>query len=374
MPSGRATAHTCCPPAPPKPTSAHSRGSTPRATDTCAIACAMLALATSTKPAATSSRVRSRPAARSARADRVERGVDRLAREREREAVRLHAAEREVRVGERELARAGAPVAERARLRARALGADREAEAVEAAQRAAARRDGVDAQHRRAHAHAADHRLEAARQLAAPRAATRRSRCRPCRSRPRARSPRARRRAVAPTTPPAGPESSAFGPRKRSASVSPPDDCMKRSSRVGQRRAQRRGVSAQERREVGVDHGRLGAREQPGFVRDLVRRGDVLEARPRARAPRARAPSRVGGGVDQRDRHRRGVPRARRAASAARAAAEIERLDSARRRRRRARAPRAPRSAAAQACGSRARTARDAPGSRSRADRRSPRW
>ena len=100
------------------------------------------------------------------RADRVERGVDRLARERKRKAVRLHAAEREVRIGDRELARARASITEWARLRARALGADREAEAVEAAQRSASRRDGVHAQHRRAHAHAADHRLEAAQQLA----------------------------------------------------------------------------------------------------------------------------------------------------------------------------------------------------------------
>ncbi len=38
---------------------------------------------------------------------------------------------------------------------------------------------------------------------------------------------------VAPTTPPAGPESSAFGPRKRSASVRPPEDCMKRSCASG---------------------------------------------------------------------------------------------------------------------------------------------
>ncbi len=61
----RATAQTCWPAAPPKPTSANSRGSTPRRTDTSWIACAMRAFATSTKPAASSSALRGRPAAAS---------------------------------------------------------------------------------------------------------------------------------------------------------------------------------------------------------------------------------------------------------------------------------------------------------------------
>jgi hypothetical protein len=63
-------------------------------------------------------------------------------------------------------------------------------------------------------------------------------------------------------------------------------------------------VSAQERREIGVDRGRLGAREQARLVRDLVRRRDVLEAQLARESPRARAPSRDGSRVDQRDRHR----------------------------------------------------------------------
>jgi hypothetical protein len=99
-------------------------------------------------------------------ADRFERGVDRRARERKREAVRLHATEREVCVGDRELARVRAPITEWTRSRARALRPDREAEAVEAAQRPAAGCHRVHAQHRRAHTHAADHRLEAAQELA----------------------------------------------------------------------------------------------------------------------------------------------------------------------------------------------------------------
>jgi hypothetical protein len=95
-------------------------------------------------------------------------------------------------------ARAGAPVAERARLGARALGPDREAEAVEAAQRSAAGRDGVHAQHRRAHAHAATTVSKLRGQLAASSSDT--SVDVPPMSKPtRARSPRARPRAVAPT-------------------------------------------------------------------------------------------------------------------------------------------------------------------------------
>src|SRR4029453_7430930 len=62
-------------------------------------------------------------------ADRVERGGNALARERKRKAVGLHAAEREIRIRERELARPVAPITERAGLRARALGSNREAEA-----------------------------------------------------------------------------------------------------------------------------------------------------------------------------------------------------------------------------------------------------
>jgi hypothetical protein len=75
-------------------------------------------------------------------------------------------------------------------------------------------------------------------------------------------------------------------------------------NRIGQRRAQRRRVTAQERREIGVDRGGLGARQQPGFVRDLVRGGDVVEADlARERGERA---LHLGERrrVDQRDRHR----------------------------------------------------------------------
>jgi hypothetical protein len=57
-------------------------------------------------------------------------------------------------------------------------------------------------------------------------------------SKPTARSkPAAAATRAAPTTPPAGPESSADGPRKRSPSLSPPDDCMKRRLDPGSARS-----------------------------------------------------------------------------------------------------------------------------------------
>ena len=85
-------------------------------------------------------------------------------------------------------------------------------------------------------------------------------------------------------------------------------------------------MTAQERREVGVDRGGLGAREQPSFVRDLVRRGDVLEAHfSRERCERALHLG-MAGGVDQRDRHRPVSARALRRERCARRG-EVERLD-----------------------------------------------
>jgi hypothetical protein len=56
-------------------------------------------------------------------------------------------------------------------------------------------------------------------------------------SKPTARvKPAAAATRAAPTTPPAGPDSSAVGPRKRSPSVRPPEDCMKRSCEPGSAR------------------------------------------------------------------------------------------------------------------------------------------
>ncbi len=114
----------------------------------------MFAFAISTKPAAISSRVRTTPCGAEPRSERVERALDPLPVERERKAIADEPPEREVDVGDGQLGRVGVPVAERAGTRARALGPDAEAVAVVAAERAAARGDGVDRQHRRADAHA----------------------------------------------------------------------------------------------------------------------------------------------------------------------------------------------------------------------------
>ena len=126
IPSSRAMAQTCCPAAPPKPTSstvARVDARAPRRP--AAMACAMLALATSTKPAAISSgpgRSRPRAAPRSARrahaprAPRVEANGKRSGCTRPR---------LEVHVRKRQLTCLGPPVAERARIGAGALGPHR---------------------------------------------------------------------------------------------------------------------------------------------------------------------------------------------------------------------------------------------------------
>ncbi len=77
-----------------------------------------------------------------------------------REEARLQLAEHDVAIGDGE--RPAAAVAGGARIGAGRFRADAIARAVEAADRAAARRHGVDMHHRRAHAHAGHHRLEAA--------------------------------------------------------------------------------------------------------------------------------------------------------------------------------------------------------------------
>jgi hypothetical protein len=81
-----------------------------------------------------------------------------------REERRLDLAEREVGIGHRQ--RPAAAIARRPRVRAGALRADAKARAVEGEDRAAAGGDGVDRHHRRPHANAGDARLERALELA----------------------------------------------------------------------------------------------------------------------------------------------------------------------------------------------------------------
>ncbi|MDR8763757.1 hypothetical protein FEP90_05478 [Burkholderia multivorans] len=81
-----------------------------------------------------------------------------------REIVGLDLAEHHVAVGHGQ--RAAAPVCGRPRIRAGRFGTDPQPRAVEAQHRAAARRDRMDAHHRRAHPHAGHLRLEHALELA----------------------------------------------------------------------------------------------------------------------------------------------------------------------------------------------------------------
>ena len=138
-------------------------------------------------------------------------------------SARADPAEEQVAVGDRQ--RPAVAVAGRPRVGARRLRPDAEAHAVEAADRAAAGRDGVDLHHRRADADAGD---DASRRPArsARRSATRRSRCRPCRSRSAFRHgrrwPRPCRRRRRPD--PTGSRPCRGTTR---ASARPPFDCMK---------------------------------------------------------------------------------------------------------------------------------------------------
>ena len=112
------------PPAPPKATSAKSRGSWPRSTETTRIARSMLALATRTMPSASRRHAELQRRATS-RGDAGARDRRRASSGRRERYSRIEPAEQQVRVGDREL-RAGA-VADRARARRRRSAARRAA-------------------------------------------------------------------------------------------------------------------------------------------------------------------------------------------------------------------------------------------------------
>ena len=165
----------------------------PRAIEILRIAAAILSTAMSRKPSAISSRLlpptasaiscsRARDASGSS-------GWSPSGPNTAGKCVRVDPAEEQVAVGDGQ--RPAVAIAGRARVRAGALRPDAEAHAVEAADRPAARRDGMDLHHRRADAHA--RRRRSRRQARTARHnATRRSRCRPCRSRSAARRRAAR--------------------------------------------------------------------------------------------------------------------------------------------------------------------------------------
>ena len=230
-------------------------------------------------------------------------GIERLiavGAEDRREMARLDLADADIGVGHRQ--RAAAPVAGRTRIGAGGIGPDAEARAVEVQDRAAARRHRVDRHHRRAHAHAGHRGLEGALEAAGV------------------------ERHVG-----------------RGAAHVEADDAVEPGHRRGARRADdaagRTGqdrvlalkagrvgqaavrlhevqphagefgrhlidVAAQDRREIGVHHGGVAARDQPQQRADLMAGGDLGEARPRARGRP--------GGVRARDISRRASARWRR--------------------------------------------------------------
>ena len=173
----------------------------------------------------------------------------------------------------------------------------------------------MDQHHRRAHAHAGDHALEGPLIDAVEMADIGRGAAHV--EADDAVKPAMRAVSTAPTTPPAGPERMASLPLNRCAEVSPPEDCMNRSfgealappppvaeGREGEALARRavpplapppaepappRGsgsarrqtpidISAEQRREIGVDHGGVAAPDEFHQRAHLVTHRDLREA------------------------------------------------------------------------------------------------
>ena len=95
-----------------------------------------------------------------------------------------------------------------------------------------------------------------------------------------------------PTTPPAGPETTASRPRKASAAHQPAGRGHEVQRRAGHRVGHPAHIGLQHRRQIGVGDGRLGPRHEAGQGRDLVAQRHEGEAgRSRQLAGRgARAP------------------------------------------------------------------------------------
>jgi hypothetical protein len=98
-------------------------------------------------------------------------------------------------------------------------------------------------------------------------------------SKPITRSKPARRLArTMPTMPPAGPDRMLSLPWKVRASVRPPLDCMNCRFTPGSSAGHLVDVAAQDRRQVGVDHGGVAARHQLHQRADPVRHRHLGEA------------------------------------------------------------------------------------------------
>ena len=67
---------------------------------------------------------------------------------------------------------------------------------------------------------------------------------------------------TAPTMPPAGPDRIASLPWKRRASTRPPFDCMNKQAHAAELGRHPVDIAAQDRRQIGVDHGGVAAADQ----------------------------------------------------------------------------------------------------------------
>ena len=221
----------------------------------------------------------------------------------------------------------GVAVAERARRGARALGPDLEAVAVEAAQRAAARRDGVHREHGREDPHPGGLGLVDALELGGAALA----RVDPRHVGRGAAHVEADR---APLTELGGDvrvrDDAARGPgqdRVRPAEavgVGEPAARLHDAERAaGQLAAQLRDVVAEQRRQVGVDAGGVAAREEADLGGDLVREGDVREAD--LAGERADLALELAAAVGVQHHHREAVEAALRASAPARRAGARDR-------------------------------------------------
>ena len=253
----------------------------------CLIALAMFSTAIFRNPSAISSGVRARPvacatsaasAANFVRTTSASSGSSPCAAEHAREEPGIELADHHVAVGDGE--RPAAPVRRGARVRARGFRADAKARAVERADRAAARRDGVDLHHRRAQPHARDLGDERPLVLAGPVGDVGR---------------RAAHVEADDAVEPGEPrdldraDDAAGRPRQdrvlalEAVRVGQPAGAL-HELQPGTRAVARelaldlRDVAAQDRRQVGVDHGRVAARDELHQRRHHVRHRDLREA------------------------------------------------------------------------------------------------
>jgi hypothetical protein len=191
-----------------------------------------------------------------------------------REMRRLDLAEHHVGIGHRE--RPATAVARRPGVRARALGADTQARTVEAEDRSAAGGDGVDAHHRRAHANARHLGLESALEFAGVVAHVGRG----------AAHVEADDLAMAAGDGGAHHADDAAGRARQDRVLAleamrlgqAPAGLHEEQAHAGHLRGDLVDVAAQDRRQVGVDHRGVPARDQLHQRTDLVTRADLAEA------------------------------------------------------------------------------------------------